>query len=284
MHFTKDIFRKIYGLQKKQPWVSTKVDALEQLIFSDCAKDEQRELVIDLINRFEYLPDSKFIDIMHELAEDLATDPHINENETMLVAMTAGSGSDSGQFVLYGLKSILEKYGWRDYKQVNNYANVHRNYKKNPIYKHIILVDEFIGSGQTAQNRVNDIKKLLTKSGYTKFDVSVRVLVASQVGLSKLSKAGISVKSCISLERGITEYYTSSLVMDMITLMKEIEFLLQDSYRGRDLPSLGYGAVEALYCRENGNTPNRVYPIFWKPFYKDVLPRFTILTSDMVAA
>ena len=61
--------------------------------------------------------------------------------------------------------------------------------------------------------------------------------------------------------------------------MKNLEIrLLADKISDNNMPSLGYGEIEALYKRENGNTPNNVFPIFWWPRDKNELKRSTIMT------
>ena len=64
-------------------------------------------------------------------------------------------------------------------------------------------------------------------------------------------------------------------------LMDELEDNLSQNYNGKELPKYGYGKVESLYAREDGNTPNSVFPIFWWPFYKNQNVRVTLLTRAM---
>lgn len=36
------------------------------------------------------------------------------------------------------------------------------------------------------------------------------------------------------------------------------------------LPSLGYNGAQAAYCREQANTPNSVFPVFWWPINNEL--------------
>ncbi len=272
-------FQVIYNLQKKQPWLLDNPAALEELLFSDCPEEKHRSLILDLINRFEYFSNNRYMETLSDLALEISTDPNLTENSTQVVAMAAGSGADSSQHVLYELKRLLEKNNWRDYLHVNNFSRAYRAYTKNNSHKNIVLIDEFIGTGDTVLNRVREIQNQF--KNVHDYTLRVKVLVAMESGISKIQSAGINVSSIVTLKKGISDSYHSGVLENMIDLMLDLEKLLKTSYKGRDLPSLGYGKAESLYCRERGNTPNSVFPIFWWPFYNNEKTRKTMLTRAM---
>lgn len=43
----RDIFRIMFALTNKQPWLVDKSQVLEDILFEECANDETRELLID---------------------------------------------------------------------------------------------------------------------------------------------------------------------------------------------------------------------------------------------
>ncbi len=277
----KRMFRILFKLQSSQPWLNDCEDALEKLLYSDCSADVHRNLMIELINRFEYLSNEKYSSILGDLAEDIGTDPDLSDQSTQIVAMSADDKADSSQYVLYGLKPFLEKMDWRSYKQVNTFGHAYRTYKKSNNYKNVVLVDEFVGTGKTVLSRVKQIKRDFQDNGVIDFLIKVKVLVATKRGQDNIQSEGIEISPRITLKRGISDYYPPEVVDRMIKFMREMEELLSDEYNGRSLPSLGYGQLESLYCRENGNTPNNVFPIFWWPFYQDGRLRNTLLTRAM---
>lgn len=282
IEITKKTFKLLLDLGRKQPWIIDKSRNLESLIDKDCTQEVERELIVGLISRIKYLSQSEFSKAVNDLAESIVTDIDLSSSTTQVVAMTGDYSSDSGAYLLYALKLPLEKLGWRDHLTCSNFQKSLSKFKKNgnDRYTFIVLIDEFIGSGQTAIGRVN---KLLQQ--YEQFGVNVRVKVkviaASSVGIKALAASGIELEYMYSIEMGITEFYNPEEVPDKISLMLELESKLSEEYNGRKLPSLGYGETESLYYREDGNLPNSVFPIFWWPFYKDNSKREVLLIRAM---
>ncbi len=274
-------FHLIFNLQKKQPWLVKKVEALHSLLFTECPTDAHRKLVVELIDRFCYFSNRDYSTLLEKLVADIKDDIELSDGSTQLVSMAADSDADSSQYLLYSLKPMLEDLGWRDYVRVNKFSHAFRAYGRSNAHKDIVLIDEFLGSGNTAINRVRNIRSTFSNAGIEDYSVRVKVLIATEKGIEAVRAAGIDSSTIISLPRGITDYYESSIVETMISLMRDLESILLQSYKDTDLPSLGFGCAESLYCREEGNTPNNVFPIFWWPFYLNSDERSTLLTRAM---
>jgi len=273
----KKLFRYIMDLSRKQPWLSSKFDELETLLFSDCKDVDQQELIIELINRFEYLSNDKYNNYINGLGADIYTEPGINDYDTQIVAMAADSGADSSQYILTDLKFIMQNLGWENHKFVNTFGKSYQTYKGSNSHKNIILVDEFIGSGQTVKNRVKNIGDVFTANGIVDFTIRVKVLVSTEYALNQLKQDGIKVSAQVLIKKGISDYYTEQEAINKIGLMLQMESLLKETINGKCLPSLGYGKAESLYYRERGNVPNNVFPIFWWPKYNNDKNRNTLL-------
>ena len=252
-----------------------------QLLFTECSRDELQELIIDLISRFEYLPQNKYTMLLDDLALGIVTEPGLNDTNTQLVAMAPDSNADSSQEVLYYMKVKLQQLGWLNHKLVNRYDASIRTYKKSPKHKNILLLDEFVGSGNTVLNRVTRIKSQFAEKNIFDYSIRVRVLVATRAGLSLIKQSGVDISSEIIIDKGISDNYPNSDVNNKLSLMIELESLLLSYFKDRPLPSLGYGKTESLYCRDNGNTPNSVFPIFWWPFYENGEKRIPMLHRAM---
>lgn len=281
-HEKRDIFRLLLELAKLQPWVADKEKELESLINNDCADQKQQELLVDLISRFEYLPQEKYRSSLESLVNMIITDKELSDADTQIVAMAADSGSDSSQYLLYDLKRIFAEKKWREYKQVNIYSHAYRTYNKSNSHKNIVLIDECVGSGQTVINRIKSIKSVFADNNIVDYTIRARVLVSTEQGLQAIKEEGIDVEALVVIKKGITDYYKDAAVIDEnIDLMLQLEAILSTTYKDREMPSLGYGKSESLYVREHGNTPNCVFPIFWWPFYKSEEERDTILIRAM---
>lgn len=275
-------FSIIFQLQKKQPWLSEKHDEVLELLFTDCKTDEQRQLILELLDRFIFLKESDYNQSLHDLADEITTNPSFESKTTQLVSLTADNYSDSGQSILYALKPRLEKREWREHLAINrfgsSYKEFHRAHDK---HKNIIFVDEYIGSGQTVFSRYKELKRVYEEKGVNDITVKVFVIAASTVGLEFLKQHNIETFFLHEIKKGISDHSDDNNRNHYLDLMSKLEDTLSQRYNDSDLPRMGYGGTESLYGREEGNTPNSVFPIFWWPFYVDDKKRKTILTRAM---
>lgn len=277
----RDIFNIMVTLIVTQPWLSDKVGVLGQLLYDDCQDAKTREMLIELINRFEYLNQDRYQLLMNEISSEIVSDEKLHQESTLISAMSIGHNADSGQAILYSLKVLLQKQRWTKHLLVNDAMQSLKIFKRNPQLKDIILVDEFVGSGKTVIDRVKTIKSQFEEANIEDYTIQVKVLASTKNGFQNIIDQGINITSKLVLNRGISDYYTSSSVEENINLMLELEKILSDAYNGRERPSLGYGKAEALYYRENTNLPNSVFPIFWWAEYNDKEERETLLYRAM---
>ena len=52
LNFKKDTFTQALRLTQKQPWLEKKVETLAFMLADECDADDQRELLIELLDRF----------------------------------------------------------------------------------------------------------------------------------------------------------------------------------------------------------------------------------------
>lgn len=277
----RDKFRLIFQLSKMQPWISRKYDALENLLWVECDDEDKRELILELLYRFNHISARKYSKHIQSVAKKIVNDKHLSDESTQLVAMAADSNADSSQYLLYGLKPIMEQLGWRKYKQVNSFGSSYRTYKKNSKLKNIVLIDEFVGSGQTVLGRVKSLREVYENAGIKDIHIIVKVIASTRQGLDAVLKESIDIDAEIILDKGISDFYDAATVKDKLNTMLALESTLLEVYETRKLPSMGYGGTECLYVRDEGNTPNSVFPIFWWPFLKSGDQRKTLLTRAM---
>lgn len=274
-------FKIVFELGKKQPWLNEVPDELMSLLYSDCTTEKQRRLIIDLLDRFNHLSNSEYREGINKLVDRIILDSRFDVTNTQLVAMAADRKPDSSQYMIYDLKPLFEKKKWRGHKMVNRYDKCYNTYKSDKNFRNIILIDEFIGSGSTAIQRVETIQRSFHQANAIKPLIIIKAIVATKQGLKAISSEGIEVESLITIDKGISDHFNEDEKNKNLALMGELEELLSDKYDDDELPKLGYGKTESLYCREFGNTPNNVFPIFWWPFYKDNNDREPILTRAM---
>lgn len=275
-------FSIIFQLQKKQPWLTDKHDEVLELLFKDCQSDDQRQLLLELLDRFFFLKESDFNTSLNELADEIVTNPNLASKNTQLVSLTADNFSDSGQSILYALKPRLEKRGWREHLAVNKFGASYKEFHRaDDVHKNIVFIDEYIGSGKTVLSRYSEIKRVYHEKGINDITIKAFVIAASSVGLNVLKENNIDAFYLYEIKKGISDFYDEQMRAHHLELMSSLEDVLSQSYDDKALPRLGYGGTESLYGREEGNTPNSVFPIFWWPFYKNNSQRKTLLIRAM---
>lgn len=262
-----EFFRIMFSLSKNQPWLDNKVEELNELLYKDCKTEEERILILGLLERFIHITHEEFNNLTTELVEAIVTEPNLTQETTQIVAMTGDYNTDSGQFVLYALKPEFERQGWRGHFTVTNFQRSYKQFKKhNKVHKNVILIDEFVGSGKTVVGRVAKLRQIYNENKITDVTFYVKSIAASKMGMAHAKNHGINIESLILLDKGISDFYDPKLVPAKLKLMDQLESILTPSYTDRDLPNHGYGQTESLYVRDGGNTPNSVFPIFWWPF------------------
>ncbi len=281
MEISKKNFCILSKIFKEQPWLLDKSQELEKLLFQDCSNDKQKNFIADLLIRFKYISNEEFYKILFTMAGEIAADPELNDDTTQVVAMAANSESDSSQFILYGLKSIFQKLGWEKYKHTNRYDHAYKAYCSSKQHKDIVLVDDFVGTGKTVLNRIKAIQSQFSDKNVSDYSIRIRVLISTNKGANTIISQGLNFKSQITIKKGISDYYQNKELQNKINLMLSLESILKKKHLGRELPSMGWGQTESLYCREHGNSPNSVFPIFWWPIYLNGDRRPTLLYRAM---
>ncbi len=121
--------------------------------------------------------------------------------------------------------------------------------------QHIVLVDDFIGTGETAISAVNYLIK--THPQLKNNNISVLTIVIQKSGIEALFNKKINVFYSIPVGKGISDKFNAEEKEKRLELMNNIENRLKVKPKFK----LGYKQSEALVCMER--TPNNTFPIFW---------------------
>lgn len=281
----KDELATIMELVLKHQWLHNKLKEFINLYCDDCQTDNERRLLIDLVKRFRYVTSEQLGEFISAFALEIVTTPSLNADCTILAAMAADSSPDSSQFLVQVMKSKLQTLGWSSLRIVNTFGATYKVAKESDFARtHIVLVDEFVGSGQTVLGRVKAIHDQF-KAAPIKPNIIVRSIFASSLGRTRLLNEGIDFECAEIIKRGISDFDAGEVREERIRLMLMLEEKLAKMHNELELEkfSLGYGKTESLISLENGNIPNNVFPIFWWPEYVDGRTRFPVFTRWMGA-
>jgi hypothetical protein len=120
----------------------------------------------------------------------------------------------------------------------------------------LILVDDFIGSGETALGAIDYVKEVIPEMSND--NIVVLSIAALQKGINELTVRNIKVYTHIKLSRGISDYYVGEKKESALDIMHQIE---RGPIKVKRRFALGYKQSEGLISMER--CPNNTFPIYW---------------------
>lgn len=227
--------------------------------------DNEQSFLIDLSYRFDHIPIGSYMQYMKEPLKKL----RIDQGGNNLLFVTCTPKEDVGAVkssaaVLYQLKgtTIKQFVDFHPFFVVDNITklsqcSIHKNTT-------IILVDDFVGTGETAVAAVDYIHELIPSLTDNK-QIILFCIVALSRGIKRLQDIGIKTYCAIERHRGITDELSTDKREAAIAMMQSIEKRIN---KLDDEFAFGYKGSEALVCLER--CPNNTFPIYW--LTKNVAP------------
>ncbi|MGO2117319.1 MAG: phosphoribosyltransferase-like protein [Fusobacterium sp.] len=165
-------------------------------------------------------------------------------------------------------------YIWKTIKKDGEYLEENykrsltkiKNYDENKDI--ILLVDDFIGSGQTAKNSLKFYRETL---GIDVENIRILSLAVHNISKEKID-SGIKIYSKYFIDKGISnKRNTAEEIEEKIKLMRKIEKKMKVSSSNY---KLGYKQTEALIRLIK--TPNNTFPVFYRDKNKNkaIFPRY----------
>lgn len=243
-----------------------------------CTLDaEEQRLVIELTRRFTAIGGTEYPQLILKLMNCLHSQnlPVFSEVEKVfilpLIAPEDRGRTKSSSVVWYHCREELIRYSPLLADKTVLCCDIEKaSWIKNlKINELVILVDDFIGSGETAVSAVN----WLTDSfGTDPKQIVILSIAALEMGIDHVrQKTGVEVYAYYIFRKGISDYYSDDQRDGCLKTMAGIEDKLKVDSDFR----LGYAQSEALISLIR--TPNNTFPVFWKkkdksspaPFLRD---------------
>lgn len=235
---------------------------------------KEQLLVINLTKRFTDISGSEYLHLILQLLNRL----HSGNNPLFfqttkffilpLIAPCDFTKTKSSNFVWYYFRDEKVKYNPLFLGKQLVYCDIEKapwvsSLKSNET---IILVDDYIGSGETAVGAINWIVESFKVSPK---QIVILSIAAQEQGMQHiLSETGVVVYSYYQFQKGISDFYSEGEREDYIAIMEGIENKLKVTSQDR----LGYNQSEALISLIR--TPNNTFPVFWKTNGKKQLAPF----------
>lgn len=224
-------------------------------------KDEEGQaLFLDLAKRYLWLSsDFYFMNLLKAL-EHLVSEYEKLTSDTKVYVMMLIAPKDEGKtkssaMLLYLFNDtrlrIDPRFSHHRFEIISDKESLHQKMDDKDAV--LVLVDDYIGTGDTAVACVEQLDKL----GIKMEQIAILSLVAQEEGKKKIEEKGIFFCTSNLRNKGISDYYEGKELEKNVRLMQKIEKDLKVGEKSR----FGYGQSEALVtmCR----TPNNTFPVFW---------------------
>jgi len=246
-----------------QPWLQTLHAEMAEL-WSLCQSREEQILLKTLLSKFYILDSAKEHAACRGIAEKII-EWGLVHTDTWIVATANREEIDGSTAGLQKLKNKMQPIESWHARMISNIPAAVDKIKSGD---NVLLFDDFIGSGGKMITKKEWLIRLLVKEGVVGNKFFYVGFTGMRFGVEHIKAAtGESVFVHHALLKGISESYPAVEAAGMKSLMLQLESRLGKTYRNKKLVdySLGYGKSEALYCGQNDNCPNNVFPILWWP-------------------
>ena len=269
MRISADNFMKLVNIFKENGWEVPESDSEYESRFNRfCQRlsildKKEQELVIDLAKQFKKIEGEEYRPCMVKLLNQI----YLNEdcffaNKRKLFVLPLLAPEDfnktkSSKFVWYYFQDEVIKLSpiFKDKKLIfcdsTNFSWIKTLKKEDAI----LLLDDYIGSGETAVSAVNWIR---SEYGINLNKIAILAIAAQEQGIKYIDDT-LKIKTFVYFMRkkGISDYYHDDSLKNNIKLMTQIENKLKIDKNF----SFGYNRSEALISLIK--TPNNTFPVFW---------------------
>ena len=227
-------------------------------IVAGFGKDSDVELFLLLTEDFEVYDLFRYQPLLREAMYDIkpGLPKHIIFAPGSSPSDIDGNKNKSGDMLTYMAKTVAQQIETFDGKMiyaVTDYRKIPEKCSKKEGKKHLFLVDDFSGSGDTMRDAVS---AALT-SGFLLKEITAVILVAQTQAIESLITHEIDVVWGVNKDKGISDNGRIPDKGAAIRIMREFAQKI-------GVPSmyeLGYGQCESLVSMMR--TPNNTLPIYW---------------------
>lgn len=218
---------------------------------------EQQECILELTRRFLRIDFGKYPYHIGQALAKLGGNALDKFNKIYIFPIREEKDfgkQKSSTFVAYGLHEFRssQPLATKTVNIIDTPNGLPKNFNLTPSL--LLLVDDFIGTGETAESCINCLTQ---KYGINSDKVIVLALVVQREGYRKITDMGMKLVYSEWRVKGITDVCQQPQKQDLIETMMLIEDKLNFDFDIR----FGYKRSEALV--KMIRTPNNTFPLYW---------------------
>lgn len=265
MNLTPIVFSQLKEIFDSKKWFENLYsDTIFDSFCTLCSRlnDEQQSLLLDLTRRYNWFTFNNYQIIYSKQFENLYKN---NSNCKRIILFPIHKQIDedvtkSGNCVLYLMKTsvvhnpVLQNVKIESKELFSDLEPSKLKLNPNDLF---VLLDDYIGTGKTLRDTIDNIK--LSNSKISNNNLAVVTIVSQFESQSLLSSQRIQLFAHLVVKKGITDFYMGDELKRQIEVMESIERLLKPNNY-----SFGYKKSEALVTLLR--TPNNTFPIYWHEY------------------
>jgi uracil phosphoribosyltransferase len=254
---------KLFTIFVKKNWIA--IDGYDDVLnrfgeLIDTLKQEEVELIIELTDKYHWMTYNEYHTSIRTLLKELYSKSLTTKKKLYIfpvIKLKDEKDIKSGHVVMKmidSIKSSIDEFDNIDVILLTEFEDLEIT-KLNLIDEDfLILVDDYIGSGNTLNSTIQEINKNDSiKDNYAVFTVAIQ-----QDAKILLEAQNIKLYHYICMPKGITGSYNSPELEEKLKIMNGLEGKIPKIRRYKS----GYEKSEALITLMR--TPNNTFPIFWK--------------------
>ncbi len=234
---------------------------------AEVLNQEQTNLLIDLTKDFLWITQNSYFAHLKRAFFQILEFQNLNLEKVYVVPMLSKSDREknktkSSKLVAYSFRNTLlryhEKFKDTNFIIVDELQHL-PNKKKLESNKHpILIVDDFIGTGDTA---IEALDEILEMRNYSNENLFILTLVAQEEGIKVIEEKGFKVFVDIRRKKGISDNYDAQEKMTLKGTMESIEEIFEQDEKFDIKYKFGYKRSESLVSMIR--TPNNTFPLYW---------------------
>ncbi|GGG99076.1 phosphoribosyltransferase-like protein [Pedobacter zeae] len=224
----------------------------------------ERELLLELTDRYLWISGRDYEENIKEVINQISPSELDGLEKLYLFPIIKPSDegkAKSGITLVYDVKSMmpkLSKYRHMSPIALDNFESF-QQMSKTKGKSILFLIDDFIGSGDTLYQCLEEIEKQIALDNNR---LVIATISCQKATYEAIQRKGIKIYSKYLVEKGITDFNDHPFIEEKKALMREIESQIP----GARSFSLGWQESEAVITLKR--TPDNTFPIFWKKLRK----------------
>lgn len=263
-----DLVLKLNTLFREKNWFSIENhDFVFESIcnMSEILSKEENNLILELIERYNWVTYNDYSVKLKKILQQIVSICDNKISKIYFFPIIKPEDEDknkSGNSISYMLKCLkpsIKEASKISIVELTKFESINSAKLTLKADELVILVDDYVGSGETLQATLTEIRK---NKSINNNNLIIASIAIQKDTITKLLKQKLTIIYDEAVIKGISQYYDSPIKEKNIQTMLEIEKKL---ISGRNF-SLGYEESEAIVTMLR--TPDNTFPVFWHNYKK----------------